>query len=71
MTKRKRVTVDQAELLGLLDHVESLVRFCSTHMPDVARYDAGAAALWTVVHRIAGNDTIADKLARKVPTKVR
>ena len=56
----------RAEMLGLLDDVDSLVRFCSCNMPDVERYDIGAKAMWSVAHRLAGNDEIADQLAADV-----
>lgn len=69
--KSERVTVDRRELLHLLDHVDSLVRYCSVSMMDVARYDAGANALWAVVWRLKGDDATADKLAAKVPDQVR
>lgn len=56
----RRVEVDPEELLRLLDHVDSLVRFCSCHMPDVDRYHRGGHALWAVANRIAGKDADAD-----------
>ena len=62
----RRVTVDREELLGLLDHVESLARFCAVHMPDVARYDRGSRALWAVVWRLAGEEEKADGLIREM-----
>jgi hypothetical protein len=65
------VTVDRRELLRLLDHVESLVRYCCVAMPDVARYEAGGNALWAVVWRLAGDNQKADELAAKVPPVAR
>lgn len=71
MCKPEMVTVDRREHLRLLDHVESLVRFCSVAMPDVPRFDAGSNALWAVVWRLAGDDQKADELAAKVPPVAR
>lgn len=70
MDDREMVTVDRRELLRLLDHVDSLARFCSVSMPDVPRYYAGANALWAVVWRLVGDDQKADELAAKVPDQV-
>lgn len=39
--------------LELLDDTDSLIRFCSTHMMDVERYNRGSIAFWRVVHWIA------------------
>jgi hypothetical protein len=57
--------VDRDELLHLLDHVDSLVRFCSVSVIDVGRYTRGSTAMWAVVHRLAGNDEMADRLIRE------
>ena len=66
MSEPEMVTVDRRELLKLLDHVDSLVCFCSVNMPDVGRYYDGGNALWAVVHRLAGDDETADKLIAKI-----
>ncbi|MBD8902815.1 hypothetical protein [Methylobacterium bullatum] len=60
------VTVDRRELLKLLDHVDSLVCFCSVNMNDVGRYYDGGNALWAVVHRLAGDNEAADRLIAKI-----
>jgi hypothetical protein len=65
-TEDAKVTVDRDELLGLLDHVDSLVRFCAVHMPDVARYTRGGKAIWAVAQRLAGNNEIADGLINEI-----
>ena len=60
------VTVNRDELLGLLDHVDSLVRWCSVSMDDTARYYRGGNAMWAIAHRLTGNDEMADELIRKL-----
>lgn len=60
------VTVDRDEILGLLDHVDSLVRFCAVHMADLARYNRGSKAMWAVARRIAGDNEIADRLINEI-----
>lgn len=60
------VEVDPDELLKLLDHVESHVRWASVSMVDKTRYYNGAHALWAVVHRIAGDHKQADELKSKI-----
>lgn len=57
--------LDRRELLRLLDHVESLVRWCSVSMLDVPRFTRGETAMWAIAHRLAGKDEIANKLIRE------
>ena len=54
------------EMLALLDHTDSLVRFCSVSGIDRQRYYDGGNAFWSVVYRIAGDDAAADRLRDKV-----
>lgn len=63
---------ERNELLRWADHVDVLVRFCSVAIPHdrVDQYRAGSAAFWAMVHRIAGNDETADKLAAQIPAEV-
>lgn len=62
---------ERNELLRLADHVDVLVRYCACHMPSerIPQYKAGASAFWAMVHRIAGNDEQANKLAAEVPAE--
>ncbi len=63
---------ERNRLLRLADHVDVLVRYCACHMPKdrVDQYNAGAAAFWSIVQSIAGNDQDAAKLAQMVPAEV-
>jgi hypothetical protein len=54
--------LDRKELLRLLDHTDSLIRWCSVNGPGGPRYARGANAMWAVAHRLAGNDEAADHL---------
>ena len=47
---------ERDEILEMMDHVDSLARFCSVAMPDVPRYYRGANALWAVVWKICGDE---------------
>ncbi|GCE85142.1 hypothetical protein [Komagataeibacter diospyri] len=65
--KRERITErERRDLLELLDYTDHLVGFCAAHMPDVQKYYDGANAFWSVAHRIAGNDKIADRLRDEI-----
>lgn len=50
---------DARHALELLDDVDSVVRFCSAYMPDVARHYRGSEAMWRVAHWIAGQASAA------------
>lgn len=57
---------ERNEILKLLDDVDSLVRYCSSSMPDVNRYYRGANAMWAVAWKIAGDHDKAAECQREI-----
>ncbi len=69
-TEGGRISVDGHELLRLLDHVDSLMRWCSANMPCGRRYTRGANAMWRRVRNQQPPQPVPPFTVNNIPSDV-